>query len=661
MIKIFIRSLLFFQILFSQGSVLLVGGGSENYSDWSDIPYGWLVQHAPNKKILVLHYSTVSTFLPDYFKSLGAAQSVSTFITSATANDSSVFKMILDHDGIFLRGGDQWEYVKQWKGTLTERAIDSVFRRGGAIGGTSAGAMVLSRIIADAKTTSVDPRTSIRTPLNSGITFTEDFLGFALGILCDTHFYERGRLARLLAMLAVYHQQSGKWITGVGIDDATALGITSNGTAEVFGSGVVSFILPDQKSSARVLSGKPLGLSDVTLRQFTKGTTITLPAGDVLTLPSMASFTPIPVSTVHQRLILDGSSNPAEWITPSGSLMKIASSFSGDSLVIITSNAAHAHVTSVRDFLTSKGIPSSIITVSPAFRNAEGNATLFQNRSTFIIVNVASDSLTFFTDSTSVAGNALRESSGKTILMVGEAASFAGVSFVNKLEVTTTAAYRGRLTVEKGLGIMKGMLFLPRLYESDSYIENRACGLPWGIAKSRPSYGIYLDNGAHCVIENGSITAFGNTPIVIFDVRMNSLTTFPTYVASGGIGPRQNAAFNSAKVYLLPDSASMILSSSAGITERRNAVVPAGLDLLNIYPNPFNPSATVEFILQQKAFVTVTLSDVLGRTILIIAQREFGPGNHRLELNGTSLTSGLYFVSMKMNGTLLTKRAMLIK
>jgi hypothetical protein len=647
--------------------VLLVGGGSENYNDWSDTPYAWLVQQAPNKKILVLHYSTVSTFLPDYFKSLGAVQSVSTVINSVTANDSAIYKMILEYDGIFLRGGDQWEYVKQWKGTLTEQAIDSVFRRGGAVGGTSAGAMVLSKIIADAKTTSVDPRTSLRTPFSAGITFTEDFLGFASGILCDTHFYERGRLSRLLAMLAMYHHQSGKWITGVGIDDATALGITCrrqsrrSSAPESSRSSFRMSIDHGPCSCRENLSVSPI----CCMRQFTsKVGKSPFPAGwsDQITTTDGQRFTPEPVSSSSsesdpRRRYL----GPAEWNSPSGSLTKFIAASSGDTISIITSNAAHPHVISVRDLLTSKGIPSSIIPVSPALRNTESNTSLFLNRSSIIVMNVATDSLSFFTDSASISGNALRECAGRSFLLLGDAASLAGSTFVNKLEVTTTAAYRGRLTVERGLELVKGMMVLPRLYESDSYVENRSCALPWGIGKSSASFGVFLDNGSHCIIENGTFTAYGTTPLLFFDLRSNSLTAFPSYVASGGIGPRQNAAFNAAKIIVLPDSTSLKISAPSDVSRNGLQTTPTGHELLNIYPNPFNPSATVEIILRQKDFVTITLSDILGRTLRIIAQQEFESGNHRLVVDGSSLTSGHYFISVKLNGTRLTKRAVLIK
>lgn len=50
---------------------MLVGGGSESNGGWSDTPYSWLVENAPNKKIGIISYSEADDWLPNYFKGLG--------------------------------------------------------------------------------------------------------------------------------------------------------------------------------------------------------------------------------------------------------------------------------------------------------------------------------------------------------------------------------------------------------------------------------------------------------------------------------------------------------------------------------------------------------------------------------------------------------------
>ncbi len=661
MVRIFLFALVFIRFAYPQGSVLLVGGGSEDYGDWSDIPYRWMVDHAPNKKILILHYSTVSTFLPPYFQSLGAAEAVSFSIPSLAANDSTVYKKILEYDGIFLRGGDQWEYVKQWNGTLTEQAVTKVFERGGVIGGTSAGAMVLSSVIADAKTASVVPRTAIRTPLNSGITFTEDFLGFVPDILCDTHFYERGRIGRLLAMLAVHHRQSGKWITGIGIDDATALGISADGTAEVFGSGVVSVLTPTSSTVEGLSPGKQLDLSKIPLRQWTKGSTFQIGNGTPTTTPLSIGYTPTQFSTQHKNIILDGGNSLAEWIRPGGSLNKFLSAADTGVIGILTGTPDHQQVTALRTHLDSLKFASSLLIASPFLRNTSDQASALSLFSSFIAVNLPADSLPFFTDTLSVTGNAFRKLKWRSFLLLGDPAAFAGTSFVNKLEITTTAAYRGRLTAEPGLSLFSGMLVLPRVYESDSYIENRTCGLLWGIGKLQPSYGLFLDNSSFAVIQNGTLTMYGASPGIIFDLRSTSATAFPDYIASGGIGPRQNAALNIAEITVLPESLSIAISTPTTVLKNKNGFYPGMHRLLHNYPNPFNPSTTIEFVVTQKEFVTVTVSDILGRKIESLAEGMFNTGAYRVEFRADRHSSGIYLITMNAGGKKSMIKAMLIK
>ncbi|MFZ4622482.1 MAG: T9SS type A sorting domain-containing protein, partial [Bacteroidota bacterium] len=124
---------------------------------------------------------------------------------------------------------------------------------------------------------------------------------------------------------------------------------------------------------------------------------------------------------------------------------------------------------------------------------------------------------------------------------------------------------------------------------------------------------------------------------------------------------RQNAALDFANITVLPDSGSFSLTNPAGVNDRKTLGIPDSYELKNIYPNPFNPSAVVEFNLPQIAFVTVTVSDILGRTVRTIVQREFDAGSHRIQFDGSSLTSGIYFVSMNANGHSFVKRALLIK
>ena len=87
-------------------------------------------------------------WLPDYFQWLGSSvglntQAVNVEATSSVdANDAARMAPVADADVVFIKGGDQGEYFDKWNSSLLEAHIRSVVQtRGGAVGGTSAGAM----------------------------------------------------------------------------------------------------------------------------------------------------------------------------------------------------------------------------------------------------------------------------------------------------------------------------------------------------------------------------------------------------------------------------------------------------------------------------------------------------------------------------------------
>ena len=68
------------------------------------------------------------------------------------------------------------------------------------------------------------------------------------------------------------------------------------------------------------------------------------------------------------------------------------------------------------------------------------------------------------------------------------------------------------------------------------------------------------------------------------------------------------------------------------------------LELIGNYPNPFHVSTQVQFSLAQSAQVRIEVLDMLGRTVLVIPEGEFGPGiNHVIPIAAGQLAAGSYF------------------
>lgn len=78
--------------------------------------------------------------------------------------------------------------------------------------------------------------------------------------------------------------------------------------------------------------------------------------------------------------------------------------------------------------------------------------------------------------------------------------------------------------------------------------------------------------------------------------------------------------------------------------------VPVSFEVMQNYPNPFNPETNVSFNLPATANVTITIYNLLGQTVEIIANKIFDAGRHNVKFNAASLTSGIYFYEVQVKG-----------
>jgi cyanophycinase len=650
----------------AQGSVLLVGGGSENYNDWSDKPYRWLVQQAPNRRIAILHYSTTSSWLTSYFIWLGATSDTSFAISStASANDSSNYRAILACDGVFLRGGDQWQYISKWKGTLVERAIREVFQRGGVVGGTSAGMAVLTKVIFDARVTSVDPRAALRDPLGSGITFTEDFLGFVPGTLGDTHFYERGRIGRLLAMLAVYKSQKGKEITGAGVDYNTALAIGPTGTGEIMGAGTVTILRWKPESKFATDPSKPLSLSGMRMDQLTDGFRISLADGSILPSTAAVSYSPKSFQCIASTLFLDGSSAESDWGTGTGSLSHFTQQFGAgkDTVGILSSPALTSTALNVATALSQRNIPSRQLWLNIGRKNDPAVAQGFVGCKGFVLAGNNADSLAGYLEPTTAVGRAFLADvrANAPLLYLGNDTKLVADTAVAGTETHAYAAYYGTMHLVRGQSIAAGFAVMPRAYENSDSIDNRFSGLFWGMAKSSASSGLLLDAGTFLTMKDGTGTVAGLTPAIYVDARQVPLVDFPAWRDPGKVNPRQNAALVGAVVNVVRDGETFSLLDGSVTAVRAEPGLPADFNLEQNYPNPFNPTTNIKFEIPNYhlAFVSLKVYDLLGREVAVLVNGSLPAGTHTVRFEGSRFATGVYVYRLQV-GTIAHSRTMIL-
>jgi hypothetical protein len=94
-----------------------------------------------------------------------------------------------------------------------------------------------------------------------------------------------------------------------------------------------------------------------------------------------------------------------------------------------------------------------------------------------------------------------------------------------------------------------------------------------------------------------------------------------------------------------------------------NEPFPVGIDLksndiayVNIYPNPVKDLATVTLTLKQNANVTVELTNLVGQQVLSLSKGNMSAGTQQFSLNASSLSSGAYFLTVKVDGQKFTKK-----
>ena len=88
---------------------------------------------------------------------------------------------------------------------------------------------------------------------------------------------------------------------------------------------------------------------------------------------------------------------------------------------------------------------------------------------------------------------------------------------------------------------------------------------------------------------------------------------------------------------------------------------PIEFSLFQNFPNPFNPTTTIGYSLQEKRKAKLTLLNVIGQEIVILVNEEQDKGYHKVEFNVANLPSGVYFYQLRAGNFTETKKMILIR
>jgi len=84
-------------------------------------------------------------------------------------------------------------------------------------------------------------------------------------------------------------------------------------------------------------------------------------------------------------------------------------------------------------------------------------------------------------------------------------------------------------------------------------------------------------------------------------------------------------------------------------------------ELFQNYPNPFNPITAISYRLSAFSNVELTVYNTLGQKVQILVNEEMPPGRYKVNFNGSSLASGIYYYILKTNNFVQTRKMLLLQ
>lgn len=255
--------------------VAMMGGGSD-----LDEAFRWLCNKGNGGDFLILRARGDDDY-NSYVNGLCKANSVATLIIPdrAAAEDPAVAEIIRKAEVVFIAGGDQANYIRGWKGTPVESAINEGLAAGKPIGGTSAGLAVEGEFVYGALGDKPDDKDLasadvLPNPYFERVTLDREFLKVPHleNLITDSHFAKRDRMGRTLGFLARIMKDG--WSSTpreVAIDEKSAVLVEADGKATVVGTGKGAYFLRPTQAPEICEKGEPLTFRGVNVYKVRAG------------------------------------------------------------------------------------------------------------------------------------------------------------------------------------------------------------------------------------------------------------------------------------------------------------------------------------------------------------------------------------------------------
>lgn len=194
------------------------------------------------------------------FEELGAKADYLLF-TRETADNEANLKKMGWANAVFFLGGDQSDLARDMLGTRLLSKVFDIYNYGGIVGGSSAGAAVMSEVMITGNELINKDSTVSFVTIEKGNVETKQGFGFLTNVIVDQHFLKRKRHNRTIAAL-IEHPN----LFGIAIDESTGIIVYPDETFEVIGNNQVLVYDPTSGENIREDKNGNLGISNMKLQ-----------------------------------------------------------------------------------------------------------------------------------------------------------------------------------------------------------------------------------------------------------------------------------------------------------------------------------------------------------------------------------------------------------
>jgi cyanophycinase len=263
-----------------RGNLIIIGGGDRGPEVMD--PF---IRLAGGEKSKIVFFPMASGYGDSYageriadMKKFGAGTVLHLNINKQQANSDSILALLDGVTGVYFGGGDQARLTGVLKGTRTEKRLHELYENGAVLGGTSAGAAVMSAIMLTGDERR-PTRDSSWNKIEAENVITIDGFGFIDDAIVDQHFLIRRRSNRLISVILEHPTK-----VGVGIDEATAIWFKPDHTFEVLGKSTVLVYDATNAEVKRDTAGYGLRAADVRMSVLRAGSVYDLKSKKVIRL-----------------------------------------------------------------------------------------------------------------------------------------------------------------------------------------------------------------------------------------------------------------------------------------------------------------------------------------------------------------------------------------